>query len=111
MGDTICQHNLQSDKLASFKRNKSTVKLALRPPRCYGHLVISATLFWPTGKTAIHFLIKIPSLRRSPVNMAKLFFGSIGDRINGVPLYTLTFSILNSRAWQVSSLNNVHYAT
>ena len=25
MGDTICQHNLQSDKLASFKR-KSTVK-------------------------------------------------------------------------------------
>ena len=26
MGDTICQHNLQSDKLASFKRNESTVK-------------------------------------------------------------------------------------
>ena len=42
--------------------------------------------------------------------MAKLFFGSIGDRINGVPPYTLTLSILNSRAWQVSALNNVHYA-
>ena len=83
------------------------------PPRAryYGHLVISATLFWPPGKTAIHLLVKILSLRRSPVNMAKLFFGSIGDRINGVPLYTLTFSILNNRAWQVSSLNNVHYAT
>ena len=26
MADTICQHNLQSDKLASFKRNESTVK-------------------------------------------------------------------------------------
>ena len=98
MGDTICQHNLQSDKLASFKRNKSTVKLALRPPRCYGHLVISATLFWPPGKTAKHLLVKILSLRRSPVHMAKLFFVSIGDRIKGVPLYTLTLSILNSHA-------------
>ena len=107
MGDTICQHNLQSEKLASFKTNESTVKPASRPPRYYGHLVISATLFWPPGKTAIHFLVKILSLRRSPVNMAKLFFGSICDRINGVPLYTLTFGILNSRAWQVSSLQRL----
>ena len=111
MGDTICQHNLQSDKLASFKRNESTVKPRLtatsviRSPRYFGHFILAAR---QNGHT---FSCKNTLVKWSPVNMAKLFFGSIGDRINGVPLYTLTFSILNSRAWQVSSLNNVHYAT
>ena len=30
MGDTICQHNLQSDKLASFKVS-ATLKIAIFP--------------------------------------------------------------------------------
>ena len=67
MGDTICQHNLQSDKLASFKRNESTVKPRLtatsviRSPRYFGHFILAA---W---QTAIHFLVKILSLSGHPL--------------------------------------------
>ena len=40
------------------------------PP--YGHLVITATIFWPPNETAIHFLVKKKrSLIRSPFNTAK----------------------------------------
>ena len=53
----------------------------LRPPRYY-----TVTFSWPPGKTVIHFLVKMTSLIRSPVNTAKLFWPT-GDRIKGVPLY------------------------
>ena len=51
----------------------------------YGHFVIWP-LFWLPGKTAIHFLVKKPSLIRSSINLANLFW-PISDHINGVPLY------------------------
>ena len=51
----------------------------------YGHFVIWPP-FWPPGKTAIHFLVKKPSLIRSPINTANLFW-PISDHINAVPLY------------------------
>ena len=63
---------------------------ALRPPRYYGHLVITATFFGRLAKTATNFLLKkkkkilvntVTSLKRDN------FFSPIGDRINGVPLY------------------------
>ena len=66
-------------------RLTATSVIIIRSPRYYGHF------FWPRGKTAIHFLVekKKPSLIRSPVNMAKLFW-PIGDRIKESPLYPLT---------------------
>ena len=51
----------------------------------YGHFIIWP-LFWLPGKTAIHFLVKKPSLIRSSINLANLFW-PISDHINGVPLY------------------------
>ena len=46
----------------------SRAVMALQPPRYYGHF------FWPPGKTVMHFLVKMTSLIRSPVNRAKLFW-------------------------------------
>ena len=51
----------------------------------YGHFIIWP-LFWLPGKTAKHFLVKKPSLIRSSINLANLFW-PISDHINGVPLY------------------------
>ena len=51
----------------------------------YGHFIIWP-LFRPPGKTAVHFLVKKPSLMQSPVNTAN-FFWPISDHINEVPLY------------------------
>ena len=47
----------------------------------YSHLVITATLFGHLAKTAIHILLKKPSL------ILPILFGQIGDSINGIPLW------------------------
>ena len=59
----------------------------------YGHLVITATLFWPPGKTAIHFLVKKTLVNGVTPNTAK-YFWPIGDRINGVPLHVSSLFIV-----------------
>ena len=38
----------------------ATVKPRLRPPRSYGHLVITDTFFGRLAKTALNFLVKNP---------------------------------------------------
>ena len=63
------------------KRKKININPALRPPRYYGHLVITATFLLP-GKTAI-LVKKKPSLIRSPVNMAN-FFGPLVTVLTGL---------------------------
>ena len=67
----------------SLIQHQGTVKLrrtattGIWSPRYYGHF------FWLPGKTATHFLVK----KKTSLIRPK-FFGQIGDRINGVPLYT-----------------------
>ena len=51
----------------------------IQSPHYYSHF------FWPPAEMALRFLVKKPSLIRSPVNTAN-FFGLIGDPINRVPL-------------------------
>ena len=58
---------------------------ALRPPRKNSHPVITATLFVCPAETPIHFLVKKPSLIRSPLVIMANFFWPLGDRNNGVP--------------------------
>ena len=52
-----------------------------RSPRCYGHF------FCPPGQTVIHFLVKKKKRKYGHPLVRPNFFGPIGDRINGVPLY------------------------
>ena len=67
----------------SLIQHQGTVKLrrtattGIWSPRYYGHFL------WLPGKTATHFLVK----KKTSLIRPK-FFGQIGDRINGVPLYT-----------------------
>ena len=51
------------------------------PP--YGYLVITATFFWLPGKTTIHFLVKKPSLIRSPRYYGQIFFGPLVTVLTG----------------------------
>ena len=73
-------HDLSSDDLSYVCFDLPTIH--------YGSTVkprLTASLFWPPSKTAIHFFVKKPSLIQSHVNTANIFL-PIGDRINGVPL-------------------------
>lgn len=55
-------------------------------------------------KTAIHFLVKKPSLIRPTINTAN-FFWPIGDRIDGVPLY---FYQVDTHVHGASCMNQKH---
>ena len=54
----------------------------IQPPCNTVTSLIQPYFFWVRRKTAIHFLVKKPSLIRSPVNMAK-FFGPFVTLLKG----------------------------
>ena len=82
------QYNLLDSFVCYFTADRCVQwNPALRPPRWYDQLIITATFFSPQkNPRSVIFLFKETLLNDHPVNMTNLSRPK-GGRINGVPLY------------------------